>query len=200
MYTKLVVLIIAAVIMTGCSIPNSAPSQAQAPAWAEGLAPESELGVTVNENFRVVDIDPTGAASLAGILEGDTLIDVTGVGVRSEPRPRSDVIEIWEGDVPTVEPVATENTAESDGDAGAVAGSSDQELPAPIATDVLEGTTLAFAESSAAIKGLIARAETVIIRLDRAGVVMTIEVKPAPWVPRPESPTPTPVMAPLDYF
>lgn len=39
MYAKSVVLITAAVIMTGCSSPNSAPSQAQAPVWTVGLAP-----------------------------------------------------------------------------------------------------------------------------------------------------------------
>ena len=32
-----------------------------------GLVPASELGVTVDENLRVLDLDPQGSAALAGV-------------------------------------------------------------------------------------------------------------------------------------
>src|SRR5688572_19965265 len=108
MYTRILILVLFVLSILGCA------TRLQRTGMAEGIRPGPEIGVTVDENLRVVGIELKSAAEEAGVQIGDTLVSVTWTrtGVPTVIPSSEDVIVSPDTATPIVEgEVITEEMA-----------------------------------------------------------------------------------------
>ncbi|MEA2575199.1 MAG: hypothetical protein QOH93_2497 [Chloroflexia bacterium] len=61
----------------------------------EGTEPAPELGIVVDGNMRVVDLERGGAAELAGILRGDVILRLEGTQLTMPAQARQTAVDLF---------------------------------------------------------------------------------------------------------
>lgn len=166
------------------------------------------IGVVVDENMRVVELEYGSAAEKAGVQVGDILLDLTWIP-SDAPAPlpeESDVIYTDTGSMSlsTVESI-TEGMPLTTVVGGVVVtrGMAVTPIPPPVA-EFIEKETVPFTDGDR-LRPLVGYMVPLELRLQRGDETLELTVIPAPRVPKPtvaNEPiaTGTPVMPPYDYF
>lgn len=134
------------------------------------------LGVVVEQDLRVVEVEPGSAAAQAGIRPGDVLIGLDGV----KPSTAADAKEAYRRAAKARDP----RQCGGDSDVVARTRPGDQVAPSVATPPACPPTA----------------GQPVSVTLQRGGRTLTINVPVEPRSARPGAPTPTPVPATQDFF
>jgi hypothetical protein len=150
-----------------------------------------ELGVTTDEKFKVIQIEPGSAAEAAGVQVGDVLVDLTWIPTEA-PASSSQVTDVVALATPVIEVV--EGVTE-------VVGYVVPAQTVPVESYIEKGT-VPFTDSGR-IRGLTGYRGPLKLTLRRGDQVLELTITPTPRVGHPLAPgepTATPVMPPYRYF
>mgnify|MGYP000011634788 CR=1 FL=1 len=207
MYLRIALVTLATLALTSCATGPNTQQSGHVQAEIDGIVPGNELGVTVDDTLRVVDLDPQGAANLAGVQGGDILIDLTLLEMGENTYVPSDSVVV-ESPLPTptatieAAPLPPEATFDNDTVVSStlpLADRAESDIGEDAATPPAFGDAVPFTDREQ-VKYLIGLGATMKLRVNRGGSVLEIILRPTPRAPRPDLPTPTPVLAPDDYF